>query len=104
MERPGGDSGEKGRTRMRKKLLGALLALLAGATAGLVALPDRSYASTGFTTTGGGYVSSNNLWESTLLGSDWRVGDCTMLGNYSSTGSPFDARTYARIVQPDSSG
>jgi hypothetical protein len=44
------------------------------------------------------------MWESTLLGSNWWVGDCTMLGNYTPTGAPEDARSYARIVEPDSSG
>jgi hypothetical protein len=89
---------------MRKRLLGALFALLAGVATSLVVLPGTSYASTGFTTTGGGYLSFNSIWESTLLGNNWRVGDCTMLGNYTPTGAPEDARTYARIVQPDSSG
>jgi hypothetical protein len=88
---------------MRKRLLGALFALLAGATAGLLVLPGTSYASSGLTTTGGSYTSFNNLWESPLP-SDWRVGDCTMLANYTPTGAPEDSRTFARIVQPDSNG
>ncbi|GAA0930621.1 hypothetical protein [Virgisporangium aurantiacum] len=88
---------------MRRTLLGALVALLAGVTAGIVVLPGTSYAASGFTTTAGSFQSSNNVWEAPLP-SDWRIGDCTMLGGYTPTGSPFDMRSKARISIPDGSG
>jgi hypothetical protein len=46
---------------------------------------------------------TSEIWESSLP-SNWRVGDCTMLANYTPTGAPEDDRTVARIVQPDSAG
>lgn len=85
---------------MHKRLLGALFALLAGLTAGMAVLPGTSYAASGYGTTGGSFTSFNNLWESPLP-TTWRVGDCTMLANYSTGGTPL---SFARIVEPDSSG
>ncbi|HKS97968.1 MAG TPA: hypothetical protein VJT31_00430 [Rugosimonospora sp.] len=42
---------------------------------------------------------NSDIWES-YLPSNWRVGDCTMLANY----TPADNRSFMRIVRPDSTG
>jgi hypothetical protein len=76
---------------------------MVGMAAGVVVLPGTSHAASGMTTTGGSFTPFNNVWESPLP-SDWRVGDCTMLANYTPTGSPEDARSHARIVLPNSLG
>lgn len=88
---------------MRRWFLSGPVALLTVMAVSLVVLPGTSYAASGLDTTGGSFVTSS-IWEAPRPAGGWRVGDCTMLGGYTPTGSPYDNRTVARLIQPDASG